>query len=454
MAKEPSRLLSIPIELLEYITGWLPYNSVFALRLTCSEVNHKIFHHFGDRFFATKCFAGFPESLEILESIANHQSLSTYVQNLCFTAEAPIPYDQGASLRRRYFESKSESGYNFPSYRQYKQRRDVFISDAEAIDLQPAAKERCTKALQKLASLRSISVLSDFGKIGYEPYPRTMGKRNYLRRTGLFLARRSLNFHRDVQRIGEATWRFVVTVLQTSKLRIPSFTVPRLDHEHALSPSNILRNDPSFVAHLRTLRLEITMETPLAKLLHAAVSLHDLTLLFDPCGFLRSCWPREELAELDLPRLHSLDIRYLEISSDDLISFISRFKTDLKTLNLEFISLPAEDSWPVFFKYVQALPQLHSLGLRKLEVGKIWYDPEATEKERDEWDMFATFPSGDKLWKGPDIITGLNRLIELDRLAQKLEEEENRRQKEAALKKAETELVPYSEGDFSDIIDL
>lgn len=81
----PSRIASLPEELVSNIVARLGCDDKCALRLTCKALQAKSLHEFGTEHFGSKAFMFTTESLNVLVGIANHKQLRGFLQGITIT---------------------------------------------------------------------------------------------------------------------------------------------------------------------------------------------------------------------------------------------------------------------------------------------------------------------------------------------------------------------------------
>lgn len=77
-------LPSLPVELVELITGILEADGLLALRLVCRGLQRKTFHHFAQRFFSSIKTDLSGESLSRINALSQNVALCPYVNGLAF----------------------------------------------------------------------------------------------------------------------------------------------------------------------------------------------------------------------------------------------------------------------------------------------------------------------------------------------------------------------------------
>jgi hypothetical protein len=75
-------LLSLPLELLVYISSFVSTSDLAALRLTCKQTEKSLYEWFSDEFFVKKQFMLTQPSLQVLLDISRHVSLSKKLKHL------------------------------------------------------------------------------------------------------------------------------------------------------------------------------------------------------------------------------------------------------------------------------------------------------------------------------------------------------------------------------------
>jgi hypothetical protein len=77
-------LPSLPVELVEFIAGFLDGDGLLPLRLVCRELQSKTFHHFAQRFFSSIKTDLSGDSLRRINALSQNVSLRPYVNGLAF----------------------------------------------------------------------------------------------------------------------------------------------------------------------------------------------------------------------------------------------------------------------------------------------------------------------------------------------------------------------------------
>lgn len=77
-----ANLLSLPLELLVYISSFVSTSDLAALRLACKQTEKSLYEWFSDEFFVKKQFMLTQPSLQVLLDISRHVSLSKKLKHL------------------------------------------------------------------------------------------------------------------------------------------------------------------------------------------------------------------------------------------------------------------------------------------------------------------------------------------------------------------------------------
>jgi hypothetical protein len=77
-------LPSLPVELVEFVAGFLDGDGLLSLRLVCRELQSKTFHHFAQRFFSSIKTDLSGDSLRRINALSQNISLRPYVNGLAF----------------------------------------------------------------------------------------------------------------------------------------------------------------------------------------------------------------------------------------------------------------------------------------------------------------------------------------------------------------------------------
>lgn len=102
-----ANLLSLPLELLVYISSFLSTSDLAALRLTCKQIEKSLYEWFSDEFFIKKQFMLTQPSLQVLLDISRHISLSKKLKHLIIATnvydDSPIRFRDSDACRRFVF---------------------------------------------------------------------------------------------------------------------------------------------------------------------------------------------------------------------------------------------------------------------------------------------------------------------------------------------------------------
>jgi hypothetical protein len=96
-------LLTIPLELLIYISSFVSTPDLASLRLACKQTEKSLYEWFSEEFFVKKQFMLTQPSLQTLIDISKHPSLSKRLKHVIIATNA---YDN-ASFRFRDDEACS-----------------------------------------------------------------------------------------------------------------------------------------------------------------------------------------------------------------------------------------------------------------------------------------------------------------------------------------------------------
>lgn len=77
-----ANLMSLPLELLVYISSFVSTSDLAALRLTCKQTEKSLYEWFSEEFFVKKQFMLTQPSLQVLLDISRHVSLSKKLKHL------------------------------------------------------------------------------------------------------------------------------------------------------------------------------------------------------------------------------------------------------------------------------------------------------------------------------------------------------------------------------------
>lgn len=84
-----SRLLRLPTELLEAVASEATTNDLLSLRLTCKEIESKVFRVLTTRCFTDRTFVMFcPWNMKVLEKISSHPRFSKSLRSIAFLPSA------------------------------------------------------------------------------------------------------------------------------------------------------------------------------------------------------------------------------------------------------------------------------------------------------------------------------------------------------------------------------
>jgi hypothetical protein len=99
-----ANLLSLPLELLVYISSFLSTPDLATLRLTCKQTEKSLYEWFSDEFFVKKQFMLTQPSLQVLLDISRHVSLSKKLKHLIIATnvydDIPIRFRDGDACNR------------------------------------------------------------------------------------------------------------------------------------------------------------------------------------------------------------------------------------------------------------------------------------------------------------------------------------------------------------------
>ncbi len=100
-------LPNLPVEVIEAITDQLNPPNLLSLRLSCKEINQKIFHRFGQAYFTTFITGLTRDNLQKLQSISKNEQFRHFVQSLVINAGY---YDLGRGFYWHRLEGRDRSG--------------------------------------------------------------------------------------------------------------------------------------------------------------------------------------------------------------------------------------------------------------------------------------------------------------------------------------------------------
>ena len=99
-----ANLLSLPLELLVYISSFLKTPDLAALRLACKQTEKSLYEWFSEEFFTKKQFMLTQPSLQVLLDISRHPSLSTKLKHLIIATnvydDSPIRFRDSDACSR------------------------------------------------------------------------------------------------------------------------------------------------------------------------------------------------------------------------------------------------------------------------------------------------------------------------------------------------------------------
>lgn len=102
-----ANLLSLPLELLVYISSFVSTSDLAALRLTCKQTEKSLYEWFSEEFFVKKQFMLTQPSLQVLLDISRHVSFSKKMKHLIIATDV---YDE-TPIRFRDSDACSRSVY-------------------------------------------------------------------------------------------------------------------------------------------------------------------------------------------------------------------------------------------------------------------------------------------------------------------------------------------------------
>ncbi|KAF2838904.1 hypothetical protein M501DRAFT_1016983 [Patellaria atrata CBS 101060] len=363
-------LSSLPVELLERVTSFLPLDAFSNLRLANKSIADASIYIFGQKYFKIRQHMISRYSLESLVQISQSR-LAPYVRELYIGTE--WIYDQ--KLGEMLMESVEES-----NCKRLVNEQNSLVSSGDDTRL-------LTKALNAFDNCHTAGVKAQ--NRGYNP-KRSFGANQIFREVG---------FHPD----------YILEALEIIIRPYESFALPLLAARNALKsirdiqlvmdmkvfchfnyadgfylPISNIESLRPFLNELKVLNLVEGLDlwstrrdfdyTLLSTLLSSVPKLTSLKINFPSKAFASTCYPIlksfTDLVEDGqiLDSVTDLDLSYLNTTEDDLVTFLTEFTPSVKHLRLENVDL-VSGSWKSVFQRSNSLRTLNSIEVRSLQVG-------------------------------------------------------------------------------------
>ncbi|OSS48799.1 hypothetical protein B5807_06947 [Epicoccum nigrum] len=440
-----ANLLTLPLELLVYISSFVSTSDLAALRLTCKQTEKSLYEWFAEEFFAKKQFMLTQPSLQVLLDISRHVSLSKRLKHLIIATNV---YDD-IPIRFRDSDAYSRSVNLHPwrhervlmMYRSYMQGH----ADQQALLNNGVDREMLTEIFKGLTNLETIDVRDFCAKRERDgTYWASWGATTVEKETGVrlresyrgtgsqsrFVSRLFSNLLYAMGVAGRTPPRFEVllrqkpTGLPDSAFHLPIFTFPAV--EPVLKDLKVLfltLNLSDVTAHIhhtysggtpvgtmsgRSLRHFLSCTPNLTHLrlnfqrFHVADNKDFMAWLAksptpDPKPPRPARISIEEPSPVSLPNLKALELGTLDVHRDSLLAIVQRFAPRLQHLSLWRMTIdaglpgpydPKPNIWSQLFKGLASIPELD---LKYLKVGllsqshhTVRFGPETGNKQRPE----------------------------------------------------------------------
>jgi hypothetical protein len=133
-------LLTIPLELLVAVSGYLPTEDLGSLRLTCKQTEKCLYEWFSKEFFSKKQFMLTHKSLQALIDISKHVSLSKKLHHLIIATNV---YEE---IPQRFRDDDAATRY----VRGYEEQKALLSTGFD--------REMLTEAFQRLQNLKTVGI--------------------------------------------------------------------------------------------------------------------------------------------------------------------------------------------------------------------------------------------------------------------------------------------------------
>ncbi|KAF3041103.1 hypothetical protein E8E12_006249 [Didymella heteroderae] len=402
-----ANLLSLPLELLVYISSFVSTPDLAALRLTCKQTEKSLYEWFSDEFFAKKQFMLTQPSLQVLLDISRHTSLSKKLKHLIIATNV---YDD---IPIRFRDSDACSSY-MQGY-----------ADQQALINNGIDREMLTEAFRELTNLETVDVRDFCAKRERDgTYWASWGATTVNQQTGVrlresyrgagsqsrFVSHVFSNLLYSMGVAGRTPPRIEVLLRQRpaglpdSAFHLANFTFPAVQpvlynlkalfltlnlsdmstithHTYSgglpipTAPGRSLRHFLSCTPNLSHLRLNF--QKP-----HTTDNMKFMEwLATSPTSPLGSPQPTrvnvEEPSPINLSHLTALEFGQLDVNRDILLAVLARFASRLERLSLWRMTIEAGlpgpyDTKPnIWSQFFRGLRSLSGLNLNYLKVGAL-----------------------------------------------------------------------------------
>ncbi|KZM24662.1 uncharacterized protein EKO05_0007111 [Ascochyta rabiei] len=399
-------LLSLPLELLVYVSSFVSTPDLAALRLTCKQTEKSLYEWFSQEFFIKKQFMLTQPSLQVLLDISRHASLSKKLKHLIIATnvydDLPISFRDGDAC------SSYMQGY----------------ADQQALLNNAIDREMLTEAFKGLINLETVDVRDFCAKRERDgTYWNSWGATTVYQDTGVRLRESyrgtglqsrfvshvfsillySLGVARQAAPRLEVLLRQQPAGLPDSAFHLANFMFPAvqpvLQNLKALFLTlNLSDMANSHHTHSGGLSVGKTAGRSLRHFLSCAPNLKHLRLNFQkfqvhdnvefmkwlallPPSALKPPSPThitiEEPSPVALPHLEALELGQLAVNRDTLLAVLSKFAPTLERLSLWRMTLDAGPAGPynlkpnIWAQFFKGLANVSGLELNYLKVGAL-----------------------------------------------------------------------------------
>ncbi|KAF1923196.1 uncharacterized protein M421DRAFT_426004 [Didymella exigua CBS 183.55] len=402
-----TKLLSLPLELLVYISSFVSTSDLAALRLTCKQTEKSLYEWFSEEFFVKKQFMLTQPSLQVLLDISRHVSLSKKLKHLIIATnvydDIPIRFRDGDACIS-YMQ-----GY----------------ADQQALISNGVDREMLTEAFKGLSNLETVDVRDFCARRERDgTYWASWGATTVRQKTGVplresyrgtgsqsrFVSHVFSNLLYSMGVAGRTPSRIEILLhqqpagLPDGAFHLANFTFPAIQpvlyNLKALFLTLNLSDLSTHTHHTysRGLRITTAAGRSLRHFLSCTPNLTHLRLNFqkshvpDNMKFME--WlattptspagpPQptrvnlEEPSPVSLPHLTTLELGRLDVDRDILLAVLTRFALKLERLSLWRTTVIASPSGPydtkpnIWSQFFNRLSSISGLGLTYLKVGAL-----------------------------------------------------------------------------------
>lgn len=425
-----SRLATLPEELLSNISIKLGSDDIFALRLTCRDVEAKVsicvcdensfwpthannlqtFHEFATEYFTAKCFIFTTESLNVLVRISKHHKLREYLTKLYF---AP------AQMSR--LKPTCDHGHPIRSTVRQREALDIYMADQKQLQASGGDKQLLVEALNNLPAVRLVSLVDHLGGLpegvecrGLQKVTRTTGNRPPLTGSVPALVPRGM----PTTNRPNYTWlSHVWTTLLYALAESGTSTVTRLETDLAsgLSPltdlkfkKDLLPLVTNALSHIQELDLQIRGHTmrkshtdvpddcdracrALKTLSLGLTKVTTVKLSFDSDpGFPMGNLFKAFMSKVDIGKLTKFHVDTVSVDMKFLAGMVCKLKS-IQTLSFSNVGIDSGGSWVPILKAIAKLPALTHLHLMYLTEagGRVYFLEQPPPATDSMWDASA-----------------------------------------------------------------